>query len=200
MLVYQPTRYRVVELTSFTNFILLPKLKPLMRNGKWQMYFFFRLHSGTQEQRFVLLLPITADCFNRTTEHRFFTQRFFFFCLWLLEHKRVIVLVGTHKISRCRVATYITVDAGRVDVIFAGNIFLNAIVFVRQLRNPLSLNTYPQITQISQIQNNKLAVIICRPFRVVCVPKANSGPSLEKQSAIANRQSPILMGVSSLPA
>jgi hypothetical protein len=103
----------------------------------------------------VLLLTIISDRFHRTTQHGFVTQRLLFFRLRLLEYKRVVVLVGAHEIRRRCIAADITVDTGRVDVICPGNIFLYAIVSIRQWRNLLSINTYPQITQISQIMKTK---------------------------------------------
>ena len=94
---------------------------------------------------------IIPDRFHRTTQHRLFTQRLLLFCIWLLEHERIVVLVGAHEILRRGIAANIAVDTGRVYIVLAGNIFFYAIVFIGQLRNPLSINSYPQITQISEI-------------------------------------------------
>jgi hypothetical protein len=86
---------------------------------------------GLKKEKFVLLLTIISDRFHWTACHCFFAQSLFFFRLRLLEHKRVVVLVGANEIRRRRIATNIAVDTGRVYVIFAGNIFFYAIVSVR---------------------------------------------------------------------
>jgi hypothetical protein len=87
---------------------------------------------GLKKEKFVLLLTIISDRFHWTACHCFFAQSLFFFRLRLLEHKRVVVLVGAHEIRRRRIATNIAVDTGRVYVIFAGNIFFYAIVSISQ--------------------------------------------------------------------
>ena len=125
----------------------------------------------------VLLLAIISDRFDWTAGHCFFTQGLFFFRLWLLEHKGVVVLVRAHEILRRRIATDITVDTRRVDVIGAGNIFFYAVVSIRHEGFWICDFGF-EIGSLKELQTTLV----------------------RKQSAIANRQSQILMGVSSLPA
>src|ERR1043165_586037 len=81
-----------------------------------------------------LKLTVVADCLNRTTTHRFFTQRAFLLSGWLLVNKRVVLLITAHEIIRRGVAADVAVDARRVHVIRTANVLFYFVVFVRHAR------------------------------------------------------------------
>jgi hypothetical protein len=74
--------------------------------------------------------PIIADCLNRTTAHRFFTQRAFFISLRLLVDERIVVLVAPHEVRRRGVAANVAIDARTVHVKSPADVLLHFIVFV----------------------------------------------------------------------
>ena len=78
------------------------------------------------------LLPIVSDRFNRTTQQRFFTGGAFFLGKRLLIDERVTVRIRPAKVFRRGVTAYIAVDAGRIDVVSTGHVFLHAFVSIRQ--------------------------------------------------------------------
>jgi len=94
-------------------------------------------------------LAIIPNSLNRTTQHRFFTRSEFFLRERLFVNKRITIGVGAAKVFRRRIATHIAVDARRIDVVGAGQVFFHAIVSIRQ--SLLILQDHPQITQITQI-------------------------------------------------
>jgi hypothetical protein len=77
-------------------------------------------------------LSVVADCFHRARGHRFITQRAFFFRFRLLENEGVTVLVRACKIVRRCIPAHVAVYAGRVNIIRAGNILLDAIIRISQ--------------------------------------------------------------------
>jgi hypothetical protein len=132
---------------------------------------------GLKKEKFVLLLTIISDRFHWTACHCFFAQSLFFFRLRLLEHKRVVVFVGAHEIYWGCIATDVTIDTRRVDVVCAGNIFFYAIVSIRH--------------EGFWIWDFGFGIGSFRELQTTLV---------RNQSAIANQKSQIVMGVSSLPA
>jgi hypothetical protein len=78
------------------------------------------------------VLTIIADGFYGTTSEGFFAGGLFFWGLRLFVDKRITIFVGSPKTLGRRVATDIAVDTRGVDIISAGNILFNFVVWIWQ--------------------------------------------------------------------
>jgi hypothetical protein len=95
-----------------------------------------------------LIFTIVPDCLNRTAENGFFTLAAFFFSFRLFINKRVVIFVATLEIPGRGIATNITINTGRVNVVSARDILFYFFVSVGHL-------VYPQITQMSQSRKTR---------------------------------------------
>jgi hypothetical protein len=87
----------------------------------------------------VLRLAIIADGLYGTTSEGFFAGGDFFRGFWLLVDEGITVLIRSPKALGGCIATNITVDARRVDIVDAGNILFNFVVSIRQLIFPATV-------------------------------------------------------------
>ena len=84
------------------------------------------------------MLPVVPDRFNRTTTHRFLTQRAFFLSLWLLVNERVVLFVAPHEVVRSGVAANVAVDTGRVYVVSTADVFLHFVVSIGHFKSAIT--------------------------------------------------------------
>lgn len=133
------------------------------------------------------LLSVVSYGFHRTKEQSFFRGCALFIRQRLFVNKRIIVGIGAAEVLRRCIATHITVDARRIDVVSAGHIFRHTIVSLRQAFS-CSPQNHPQITQTLKSKKSQAAASFSN--------LGNLPESADKVSAFVG----LTMDASSLPA